>query len=159
MNLHIILARQFLRKSNQFTHFSCQQELVPIQSITGKASGRWSTWIQLVDTSSRHWLRLWFKPLCIQFVRFATLYSYLALHVLLHLCDLPPYTVIWHNMFIRHTRVGPCLNRCWEHSRMDISKINWMFLFILFVMTFFAVRYHRVWLFKLCWQITRRISE
>ena len=30
---------------------------------------------------SRHWLRLWFKTLCIQFVRFATLYSYLALYV------------------------------------------------------------------------------
>ena len=59
---------------------SCQQELVPLQFITGKASGRWSTEMLLVDTSSRHWLRLCFKPLCIQFVRFATLYSYLALY-------------------------------------------------------------------------------
>ena len=34
----------------------------------------------LGDTSSRHWLRLCFKPLCIQCERFATLYSYLALY-------------------------------------------------------------------------------
>ena len=33
----------------------------------------------LVHTSSRHWLRLRFKQRCIQFVRFATLYSYLAI--------------------------------------------------------------------------------
>ena len=26
--------------------------------------------------------------------------------LLLNLCDLPPYTLIWHYMFIRHTRVG-----------------------------------------------------
>ena len=25
--------------------------------------------------------------------------------LLLNLCDLPPYTLIWHYMFIRHTRV------------------------------------------------------
>ena len=34
----------------------------------------------LVNTSNKHWLRLCFKPLCIQFLRFATLYSYLALY-------------------------------------------------------------------------------
>ena len=26
--------------------------------------------------------------------------------LLLNLCDLPPYTLIWHYMFIRHTRVN-----------------------------------------------------
>ena len=50
----------------------------------GKASG-----MLLVDTSNTHWLRLYFKPLCIQFVRFATLYSYVAL-----------------DTFIRHTIVN-----------------------------------------------------
>ena len=78
ISLHI-LATQFLR-NNEFTRFSCQRERVPLQCITGKASGRWSTEMLLVDTSSRHWLRLRFKQLSIQFVRFATLYSYLALY-------------------------------------------------------------------------------
>ena len=76
-----ILATQFLRKTtnspNLVVHKSWYRS---IQCITGKASGRWSTGMLLVDTSSRHWLRLCFKQLCITFLRFATLYSYLALY-------------------------------------------------------------------------------
>ena len=91
--------------NNQFTQFSCQQELVAIQFITGKASGRLSTGMLLVDTSSRHWLRLFFQAtlhtifeICHPILLFGTI-------LLLNWCDLPPYTIIWHYMFIRHTRV------------------------------------------------------
>ena len=94
-------------ESNQSTQCSCQQELVPIQCITGKAAGRWSPEMLLVDTNSTHWLRLCFKPLCIQFVWFSTLYSYLALYYY-YIC------AICHPILLFGTTVKPLYS---EHSR------------------------------------------
>ena len=54
----------------------------------------------LVDTSSRYWLRLCFKPLA---YNLWDLPPYTL--ILLNLCGLPPYTLLWPYTFIRHSRV------------------------------------------------------
>ena len=118
------MARQFHEnKSLQSTQFSCQQELVPIQFITGKASGRWYSGMPLVDTSSRHWLGLCFKPLskkkkhticaiCHSILLFGAI-------LLLNVCDFPPYTLIWHLTIIRHT-----YNASWNEGVYDLPPLS-----------------------------------
>ena len=80
MSLHI-LARQFLRKATNSPNLVVNKSWYLYNLSLGRLlEGVLDTGMLLVDTSSRHWLRLCFKPLCIQFLRFATLYSYLALY-------------------------------------------------------------------------------
>ena len=95
----------------------------------------------LVDTSSRHWLRLRFKQLCIQFVRFATLYSYLALYyyyicaichpILLFgticLLGTQEYAIFKRYHFggferSRHSRLGKC--RCEFIAKAGFSNVQ-----------------------------------
>ena len=117
-----ILARQFLRKPTNSPNLVVNKSCWYNWSLGRLSTGRWSIGMLLVDTSSRHWLRLCLKPLCIQFVKFATLYSYLALGpiLLLNLCNLPTYTLICHYMFIRHTRVEKLSNLPYIYN---VSKI------------------------------------
>ena len=44
--------------------------------------------------------------------------------LLLNLCDLPPYTLIWHYMFIRHTRVGITISNDLNWSTHIITITN-----------------------------------
>ena len=58
----------------------------------------------LVDISSRHWLRLCIKPLCIQFVRLATLDTLIWHYTIITFLRFATLdTLIWHYTFIRHS--------------------------------------------------------
>ena len=72
MSLHI-LARQFLRKATNSPNLVVNKSCRYLYNLS---LGR----LLEGDPLECYWLRLCFKPLCIQFVRFATLYSYLVLY-------------------------------------------------------------------------------
>ena len=44
--------------------------------------------------------------------------------LLLNLCDLPPYTLIWHYMFIRHTRVYTAYSFCLAQCNYTLHTVS-----------------------------------
>ena len=74
----------------------------------------------LVDTSSRHWLRLHFKQLSIQFVRCATLYSYLALYYY-YICAICHPILLFGTICLLGTQEPFCYMRKTEQEEHDMS--------------------------------------
>ena len=106
MSLHIP-ATQFLRKTTN------SPNLVVHQSWYLYTLDHWEGFWKVI-----HWnAACWYKQQTLaQIVLQATLHTIFEIcHpillfgtiLLLNLCDLPPYTLIWHHTFIRHTRVVP----------------------------------------------------
>ena len=104
MSLHI-LATQFLRKTTN------SPNLVVRKSWYLYTFDHWEGFWKVI-----HWnAACWYKQQTLaQIVLQATLHTIFEIcHpillfgtiLLLNLCDLPPYTLIWHYTFIRHTRV------------------------------------------------------
>ena len=104
MSLHI-LATQFLRKTTN------SPNLVVHKSWYLYTFDHWAGFWKVI-----HWnAACWYKQQTLaQIVLQATLHTIFEIcHpillfgtiLLLNLCDLPPYTLIWHYTFIRHTRV------------------------------------------------------
>ena len=100
MSLHI-LATQFLRKTTNSPNLVVNKSWY----LYNLSLGRLLEGYPLECCLYQHWPRLCFQAtlhniceICHPILLFGTI-------LLLNLCDLPPYTIIWHYMFIRHTRV------------------------------------------------------
>ena len=107
MSLHI-LATQFLRKTtnspNVVVHKSWYLYSLSLGRLLEGDPLECCLLIQAADTgsdcASSHFVHTIFE-ICHPILLFGTI-------LLLNLCDLPPYTLIWHYTFIRHTRVYGC---------------------------------------------------
>ena len=102
MSLHI-LATQFLRKTtnspNVVVHnVSLLGRLLEGDPLECCLLIQQQTLAQIVLQATLHTI----FEICHPILLFGTI-------PLLNLCNLPPYTLIWHYTFIRHTRVGTCV--------------------------------------------------
>ena len=90
MSLHI-LARQFLRKATNSPNLVVNKSCVSLGRLLDGDPLECCLLIQAAGTGS----------------------DCASSHFAYNLCDLPPYTLIWHYTFIRHSRVLRSVPDCW----------------------------------------------